>query len=172
MNGFDFAVAGILLVSLSIGLWRGLVHEVMALLGWPIAFVLSKLYAADLAPLLPLPVLSHVEGTQEAARIAAAYALVFITALIVWGVLAALLAKLMKAAGSGWTDRMMGGLFGVLRGAMLVLVLVWMVGLTSLFEQSFWRDALTRKTLEDAALLTRTWLPDSIAQRINYRIRS
>jgi predicted HD phosphohydrolase len=47
-----------------------------------------------------------------------------------------------------------------------------MAGLTNFFQQPFWRDALTSKTLEDAALLTKAWLPDRIAQRIHYRIRS
>lgn len=164
MNGLDFVVIGILLFSLLLGLWRGLVYEVMALLGWPLAFLLSKLFAGNIAPLLPLK--------QEASRIAVSYALVFIAALIVWGVLARLLSKLLKAAGSGWSDRVLGGLFGVLRGGVVLLVLMWMAGLTNFFEQPFWRDALTSKTLEDAALLTKAWLPDSIAQRIHYRIRS
>ena len=164
MNGLDFAVIGILLLSLLLGLWRGLLHEVMALLGWPIAFVLSKLYAADLAHLFPLQ--------QETLRITVAYALVFIAVLVVWSVLVRLLSGLLKAAGADWSDRVLGGLFGLIRGVLAVLVLVWIAGLTNFFEQPFWREALSSKTLEDAALLTKAWLPDSVAQHINYRIRS
>jgi membrane protein required for colicin V production len=163
MTGLDFVVIGILLLSALLGLWRGLVHELMALLGWPIAFVLCKLLAGHMAPLLPLK--------EEAARIAGAYVIVFIAALIVWSVLTRLLVKLLKAVGSGWSDRVLGGFFGLLRGGMVLLVLVWMVGLTNYFEQPFWRNALTSKTLEDAALLTKSWLPDSVAQRIHYGIR-
>ena len=71
MTGFDFAVIAILLVSLLFGLWRGLVYEVLSLLGWPIAFVLSKLFANDVAPLIPM--------VQEALfRISLAYSLFFI----------------------------------------------------------------------------------------------
>lgn len=164
MTGFDFAVIGILLLSSLLGLWRGLIHELMALLGWPLAFVLSRLCVGDIAPLLPL--------NQEAARIAVAYALVFVIALILWSVLTGLLAKLLKAAGSDWSDKVLGALFGVLRGGMVLLVVVWMVGLTNYFEKPFWRDALTSKSLEDAALLTKSWLPDSIAQRIHYGTRN
>lgn len=160
MTGFDFVVAGILLLSSLLGLWRGLVHELMALLGWPVALVLCKLFSGDLAPLLPLK--------QETARYLLSYALVFIAALIVWSVLTRLLAKLLKAVGSGWSDRVMGGLFGVLRGGLLLLVLVWMVGLTNYSAKPFWHDALTTKSLEEAALLTKSWLPDSVGQRIRY----
>ncbi|MGA7750452.1 MAG: CvpA family protein [Gallionella sp.] len=164
MTGFDFVVIGILLLSSLLGLWRGLVHELMALLGWPFALVLSKLFAGNIAILLPLK--------QEVARLVAAYALVFIAALIVWSVLTRLLAGLLKAVGSGWPDKVLGGLFGLLRGGMVLLVLVWMVGLTNYFQQPFWRDALTTSTLERAALLTKAWLPDSVAQRIHYGIRN
>lgn len=163
MTGFDFVVIGILLLSSLLGLWRGLVHELMALLGWPFALVLCKLLAGHLAPLLPLK--------EEDARIVTAYALVFIAALIVWSVLTRLLAKLLKVVGSGWSDKVMGGVFGAVRGGLLLLVMVWVVGLTNYYERPFWRNALTTAPLENAAMLTKVWLPDSIAQRIHYRIR-
>jgi membrane protein required for colicin V production len=163
MTGFDFVVAGILLLSSLLGLWRGLVHELMALLGWPFSLVLCKLLSGDIAPLLPLK--------QEAARMIGAYVLVFIAALIVWSVLTRLLVKLLKVVGSGWSDKVLGGLFGVVRGGISLLVLVWMIGLTNYSLKPFWRDALTTKTLEEAAIMTKAWLPDSVGQRIHYGIR-
>ena len=164
MTGFDFTVMAILLVSLLFGLWRGLVYEVLSLIGWPVAFLLSKLFAGDVAPMMPL--------MREEARIALAYAVVFVAALIVWGVLAWLLSRLVKVVGLGWLDRVLGGLFGVLRGGLVVLVLVLLAGMTSVPEQTFWRNAQTSRVAEDAALLTKAWLPDNIAQRVRYRIRS
>lgn len=163
MTWFDFAVMAILLVSLTLGVWRGLVYEVLSLAGWPIAFVLSRLYAGEIAPLMPL--------MQETMRLALAYAVVFIAALIVWGMLAWLFSRLMKAVGLGWLDRMMGALFGALRGVLVILALVWLAGLTSIPEQPFWRGAQTSRAVENVALLTKAWLPDSIAQRIHYGVR-
>ena len=164
MTGLDFVVLTILLISLSIGLWRGLIYEVLSLLGWPIAFVLSRLSADSIAKLLPM--------VEETMRITAAYALVFIAALIVWGILAKMLSKMLKAMGSDWSDRAMGGMFGVVRGVLVVLVLTWLAGLTHIPEQQFWRGALTSKTLEDVALLTKAWLPGDIEKRVHYRSRS
>lgn len=164
MTGFDFAATAILLVSLLLGLWRGLVYEVLSLLGWPLAFVLSKLFAGNVAPLMPI--------AQEPARVAVAYAVVFIAALVVWGVLVWLISKLVKTMGLGWLDRVLGGLFGLLRGGLVVLVLVWLVGLTHIPERPFWRDAQMSKAAENVALLTKSWLPDNIARRIHYGTRS
>lgn len=163
MTSFDFILLAILLVSLLLGLWRGLTYELLSLAGWPIAFVLSKLFAGNIAPLLPIQ--------QETMRIAAAYVVVFVVALIVWGILVWLVARLVKAIGLGWLDSIMGGMFGVLRGGLVILALVWLAGLTSIPEQPFWREAQTSKMAEDAAMLTRPWLPDSISKRIRYGIR-
>ena len=119
MTGFDIAVIAILLVSLSLGLWRGLVYEVLSLLGWPLAFVLSRVFANDVVPMMP--------GEQEAMRIMLAYAVVFVAALIVWGILVWLASKLIKAIGLGWLDRVLGGIFGALRGGLVMLALAWLV---------------------------------------------
>ena len=160
MNGLDFVILGIVFLSMLLGLWRGLVYEVLSLLGWPVAIVISRLSADSIAPLLPIE--------REEIQIATAYALVFILTLFVWAILTRLAAKMLKAIGSDWTDRAMGGLFGVLRGGLVVLVLVWLAGLTHIPEQSYWRNALTSRTLEDIAALTKTWLPNNVARRIHY----
>ena len=169
MTGLDIAVAGIWLVSMLLGLWRGLIYEVMALLGWPLAFVLSRLFVDDLTALLPsLFDFSTSSTVQDISLAAASYALAFIGVLLVWGILTKLLSKVMKAAGAGWTDRILGGLFGTLRGGLVILVMVWTVGLTSFSSHPFWQEALMSRTLENVALLTKAWLPDIIAQRIHY----
>ncbi|MDD2686505.1 MAG: CvpA family protein [Gallionella sp.] len=164
MTGFDYAVAGIMLLSLLVGVWRGLVYEVLSLLGWPIAFVLSRMYAASIAPIMP--------GAQEAVRIALAYAVMFIAALIVWGILVWGFSRLVKAVGLGWLDGFLGSIFGLLRGVLVVLVLVWLAGLTTMPEQAYWRNAYSSKVIEDFALLGKVWLPESLSQRIHYGNRS
>lgn len=164
MTGFDYAIIGIMLVSLTLGLWRGLVYEVLSLFGWPLAFMLSRQFAGSLEPLLPV--------SQEAARVALAYALVFIAALLCWAMLVWLLARMVKAAGLGVLDSLLGSLFGLLRGVLIILILVWLAGASSIPEQSFWRDAKFSKSAEDVALLTKVGLPDSIGQRIHYRNRN
>ena len=172
MTGFDFVVTGILLVSMLLGLWRGLIYEVMALLGWPLAFVLSRLFVDDLVETLPSMVgISEPSMVEDISLAAASYVLAFVAVLIAWAMLTRFLSKLMKAAGGGWTDRIWGSIFGMLRGSMVVMVLVWLFGLTSLPDYPLWREAMLSKHLVSAAQMTKTWLPDVIAQHISYEIR-
>jgi membrane protein required for colicin V production len=163
MTGVDFAVAGILLISVFLGFWRGLIYEVMALLGWPIAFLASKLFAGELASRLP--------SMQEPIRVATSYAVMFIVVLITWAILTRLISKLIKVVGAGWVDRVLGGLFGIFRGVFVVMILVWMVGLSNFSEHKHWREASISRSLENVALLTKSWLPDIVEQRIHYENR-
>ncbi|MFZ5503201.1 MAG: CvpA family protein [Pseudomonadota bacterium] len=163
MTSFDFAVIIISSLSLLFGLWRGLVYEVLSLLGWPLAFWISKIFSVKVVPWMP--------AMQEQVRVVSSYLLVFAAVLIVWSVLVWLLSRLIKAVGLGWLDRILGGIFGLLRGGLVVLVIAWLAGLSSLPEQSFWREAQTSRVVEDVALLTKAWLPDSVAQRIRYGMR-
>ncbi|HEX5362876.1 MAG TPA: CvpA family protein [Gallionella sp.] len=163
MTGFDYTLIAILVASLLLGLWRGLVYESLSLAGWPIAFVLSKLFASRLAPMMP---------GDATMRMVLAYIVVFVAALLLWSVLVWLVSRLMKAVGLGGLDRLLGGVFGLVRGVLVVLALVWLAGLTSMPEQSFWRNAQTSRAAEDVALWGKVWLPENVSQRIHYRVRS
>lgn len=164
MTVFDYVVIAILLVSLLFGLWRGLLYEVLSLLGWPLAFMLSNMYAEGFA--------QHIPIKHEMLRTTGAYVLVFIAVMIAWGVLVWALCKLLGAIGLGRLDRMLGGLFGVFRGVLVVIAAVLLAGVTDIPERPFWRDAQMSKTAEDVALLSKAWLPEDIAQRIHYRARN
>ncbi len=161
MTGFDYTVTGIMLISLLLGAWRGLVYEVLSLLGWPLAFILSREFAQKFEAMLP-------QGL-EAARTALAYVLVFIAALLLWAMLVWVFARLIKAAGLGLIDSVLGGMFGLLRGVLIILVLVWLAGTSSIPEQAFWREAKTSRWAEDMAQLAKVVLPDNLAERIHYR---
>ena len=160
MTGFDYAVIGIVSLSFLLGLWRGFVHEVLSLLGWPLAFLMSWQLAGKAGEMLPVG--------EENARIALAYVLVFVATLILWAVLVWMFVQLVKAAGLGALDSFLGGLFGVLRGALIVLILVLLAGMTEMSKQAFWRNAKFSRTAEEAALLAKPMLPGNVARHIHY----
>ena len=162
MTWFDYTVIAIVILSALLGWWRGLVYEVFALLGWVAAYFVARLFGADVAPLLPAWM------GAENARMTVAFALLFVATLVISGIVAWALSKLVKWVGLGWLDGLLGGLFGMVRGVLVVLVLVLLAGLTDLPKESFWRDALLSKSLENAALSAKGWLPGNIAQRVHY----
>lgn len=163
MTWFDYTVIAVIVLSALLGWWRGLVYEVLSLLGWVVAGIVARLFAAQAAPYMPAAL------GVEAARTAAAFAALFIFTLIIGGIVAWTLSKLVKWVGLGWLDGLLGGLFGVLRGALVVLVLVLLAGLTRLPKEPSWHNAMLGKTLEHAALTAKGWLPESVAQRVTFQ---
>ncbi|HSV78647.1 MAG TPA: CvpA family protein [Ramlibacter sp.] len=137
MAPLDWVVAGVLLVSVLLGLWRGLVYEVLSVLSWIAAFVLAQWFAPAAAEWLPMG------GAGQALRYAAGFVLVFIAALFAGGLLAWLVKKLVEAVGLRPVDRALGGLFGLVRGTVIVLALAVVVHLTGWRSSDWWTDSVT-----------------------------
>ncbi len=163
MTAFDFAVVAVVVLSMALGWWRGLVYETVSLLSWVAAYFVARLFAPDIEEYVPAAV-----GSMPA-RMAVAFSILFALTLVVGSVLAWGMNKLVKSAGLTQLDGSLGAAFGLVRGGFLVLVLVLLAGMTSLPASPVWRDALTSGALEGVAVEARGWLPDALAQKIHFR---
>lgn len=160
---FDYIVLTVILLSALLGWWRGLVYEILSLLSWVIAYLVAKSWALEFSPYMPNVLDSSILKNTSA------FFVVFVTTLILCGIAAWSLNKLIKSFGLDWrTDGVLGAFFGVLRGGMLVLLIVLLSSLTDLPQTPFWRDALLSKTLQNLALQAKNLLPDDVAKRIIY----
>ena len=162
MTVFDYAVLVIVVFWILISVIRGLIREVLALLAWAADFIAASVFAADIAMLLPPDV------PDERVRLLAAFVGIFLAVLLAMSLLAMLLSKLVKGAGLGLEDRLLGGVFGLARGMLIVMVLVLAAGLTALPRQPEWRDAVLSGPFEAIAGHVKAWLPARLAQRISY----
>ena len=162
MTWLDYAVIGVFVVSLAVGVWHGLVREVLSILGWVIAFLAANLLAGPLGPHMP-----QIIPSPEL-RVAAAYIAVFIASLVVTSLLGLLLSKIVKAAGLGGVDRALGALFGAARGLLIVLAAALLAGLTSAPRQPFWKESASGPYLVRAALMVKPVLPQTFAERLRY----
>ena len=162
MTWLDYAVIGVFAASLVLGAWRGLVREVISILGWIIAFLAANLFAGPLGPAMP-----QVIPTPEL-RLAAAYLAVFISSLLVTALLGLILSKIIQAVGLGGVDRLLGAMFGAARGVLIVLAAALLAGLTGAPREGFWRDSTSGPLLARAGLALKPLLPQTFAERLRY----
>jgi len=162
MTWFDYAVIAVVGLSVLLAVFRGFVREIVALAGWAAAFILSGMFAQQLAQELPA-------ALSPLLRAVIAYLVLFLSVLLLSGVAGMLLAKLFHAAGLGFADRAVGALFGCVRGVLIVFVGVMLAGLTELPKERFWREAVLSAPVETAVLAAKPVLPKDLAQRIRYR---
>ncbi|MEO1550993.1 MAG: CvpA family protein [Pseudomonadota bacterium] len=126
MEGFTLVDGGalfILAVSAVLAYSRGLVREVMSILGWVIAAAVAFVFAPDVEPLVyEIPLLSDIIQENCVIATLAAFALVFVVALIVVSIFTPLVSGAIQNSALGPLDQGLGFLFGLARGALLILV--------------------------------------------------
>ncbi|MFN6961190.1 MAG: CvpA family protein [Rhodocyclaceae bacterium] len=153
----------IIALSLLLGVARGVLSEMLALAAWVVAFFAARLWAQ--------PVGDHLlaELPDPVWRPLAGFVAVFLAVLVSFALLRRLMVQLLKATGLRPLDRILGALFGILRGLAILLVLAVLAGLTPLPQQPWWRQAMFAAPLETEVLVVKPWLPPELAKRIHYR---
>ena len=162
MTLFDHAVVTLIGFSVLLGVIRGFAREVIALASWAVAVVVASVYGGEAAPLLARQI------PDESWRVLAAFVAVFFVVLIVMSLIGSLTSRLIKSAGLGVEDRVLGSLFGLARGLLVVVVLILLAGLTALPRQTVWKDAMLAAPLEKLAVIVKQWLPQDWAKYISY----
>ncbi|MDP1651151.1 MAG: CvpA family protein [Rhodocyclaceae bacterium] len=163
MTPFDYVVLGVMTISLLLGVTRGVISEILALVAWLAAFIAARLWAVPAGDLI------LAELSDPLWRQLAGFGAIFVAVLILFAVLRWLVTLLLKASGLRPLDRVLGALFGMARGILVVLVLVLLAGLTPLPQQQWWRQAMFAPPLETGVLAVKPWLPPELAKRIQYR---
>ena len=162
MTVFDYGVLLIVGVSVLLSVLRGFVREVLALAAWLIAFVAASLTAGVVAGWIGPSI------ANESWRALAAFVAVFFVTLVGMSLVAMAVSGLLRKAGLGMEDRLLGGFFGFARGLLIVLVAVLLAGLTGLPRQPAWNDAMLSPPLEALAGAVKPWLPQILASNLSY----
>lgn len=162
MSMLDIIVLLVLTLTLVGGLIRGMVDTLFSMAAWVLAFVLGRWGALWVAPLLPIGV------ENPAIRYFAGFMVIFLVVLIGMLLLGRLLASLVKAAGLGAADRMLGGVVGLAKGLLILVGLTLAAGLTSLPRTDFWKQASLSGSLQVMAQFALPLVPEDVAKYIRF----
>lgn len=158
----DYVIVGIIGVSALLSLWRGFIQEALSLLTWLVALWVAIMFFEDLGIWLARWV------SVPSARDVVAFIALFLSVLILGAVVNYLISQLVSRTGLTATDRALGIVFGIARGVMIVAVLVLLAGLTAVPEDPWWQESLLIAHFQDLALWLRSFLPQEVAQNIQY----
>lgn len=165
MNVFDQVLLGVLGLSVAVGLWRGLISEIFALLGWLLALFVAWQFAGLGASWL-------VEWVEtDWLRWPVAFAVIFFSLMLVLALLRFLLRELISISGLSVLDRLAGACFGALRALVLAVLFVAVAGMSSLPEKTWWQASTLAPLLEVVVVAGRPLLPKDLADRIKYEDR-
>jgi membrane protein required for colicin V production len=155
-------VLAIIGISIIVSMMRGAVKEMLAIIGWLVAFYVAKTYASVLSPMLPQDI------PTEALKTLAAFLILLIAVLFINSLLSIAISSIISKVGLGWLNRLLGIGFGFAKGVLIVCVLVFLAGLTSLPKERMWTDAVLSSPLEELVKSTFPWLPYSVTKHVKF----
>lgn len=159
LTWIDTVVLVVILASMILSLFRGLVKEIASLAVWVLAFVAASRLASEVATVLPDWIPVALEQTV-------AFLGILVVVLIVGKLVTLALKEMISAVGLGAIDRILGMAFGAARGVLIVVALAILAAMTSLPSQTTWRLSKTRPALEWGIKTAAPWLPNILGERI------
>ena len=157
MTGFDYIVLTVLGVSALLGMIRGLIKEVLSLVAFVVAVGAAVWWGGPIAAMLS----DYI--ANDFLRTAAAYGGVFVTMLLLVGLLNVTLTSLIAHTGLTPADHGLGAVFGLARGALIIFVLVGLAGYTELPQEKWWSEARLSGAVVSAVQKSKTILPPALS---------
>ncbi len=162
MNWLDVSILVVIAISVLISVFQGFAREALSLAAWILAIIVARTFATDLGVLFE----SQIE--TELIRYIVGFAILFIITLFLGGLVNYLVRQIIKKTGLSGTDRMLGVFFGFARGVLIIAVLVFMGGLSTLPQEKWWQGALLMPYFEDLVLWVSPFLPPELAEGLNF----
>ena len=132
----DWLIAGVVIISALISLKRGFFKEILSLLTWLAAIFVAWSFGGALSERF----IDYI--ATPSVRVMAACALLFVATLMVGALINRIIAELVQVTGLSGTDRILGMVFGGLRGCLLVTILVGLLTLAPLEQDQAWKQSV------------------------------
>ncbi|MCB2387507.1 MULTISPECIES: CvpA family protein [Oceanospirillaceae] len=158
MAVIDWVILAVLAVSSLISLKRGFVKEALSLASWIAAFIIARLFSGNLATLL--------DGVVEtnSVRWILAFVILFAGTVTIGAMVNHLLVEMVRMTGLGGTDRVFGMVFGLIRGLVVLVAIVYGLQFTLVPQDAWWQDSTFIPHLTTLADWARKTLPGAADQ--------
>ena len=159
----DYGIIIIMMVSMLMGLMRGLIREVMSLITWSAAIMVAISYCKPVSWLL------HSIIPQVSVRLVISFILVVFVVLIISGLINRAIERVIKATRFTLADRVTGVVFGFIRGVVIISITMVMVKTAGLIKDYSVKDSTLIANFKPAAIWLEKQLPEEM-KKIDFRM--
>lgn len=135
-NWVDYIIIAIIALSVLISVMRGFVREVISLVIWVAAIAVSFIFYRYIADLL----VNFIHS--DSVRLVVSFVGLFLVTLVLGILINYLIGQLVANTGLSGTDRVLGIIFGVARGILVVVLLMMLMSLTPFDKESVWQESV------------------------------
>ena len=157
----DFVILGLVLFSILIGIIRGLIKESISLITWAVAIALAILFASTLATYMTFTKIAFLQTLS-------AFLIIFVGTVFIGAILNFIIGSFVRKTPFSFADRVLGGLFGLLRGILFVGILILLGGLTPLPTTPWWQKSYVISQFQDFAIWLKERLPEENAKAFHF----
>ena len=133
----DLLVSAVIAACIVLSAMRGVIAEAGSMVAWVVAFFFAKLFAASFAEI------AFASFQPRLFALALSFISLFILACLIQKILRSLLTQAVSSVGLGFANRILGGVFGALKGVLIVTLLVMLASKTDLPDTEEWRQSYT-----------------------------
>ena len=156
LNVTDYIIAGVVFTSILISLIRGFFKELISLVIWILGFWVAINFHAACSVILE-PYIANIS-----IRVIVSFAGLFLTVLIFGAIFSYLLSFIITKSGLSGFDRLLGMVFGSIRGVLLIGVILLLISTTSFVEDDWWKKSVLIPHLQVLIDWLRVFLPQKI----------
>lgn len=162
-GGYAWTLPDLLLLlglglSVIVGAWRGLVTELLSLAGWGVSYFSAQWFGAGVGANLP------VGEPGQRLNVLAGMIVVFVLAWLVWALLSWALTQVVRASPLSAPDRVLGAVFGLMRGLVVALAVVTLVGMTPMSHWPSWQTSRGIALMQVVLKGLRPVLPEQVVK--------
>ena len=162
MTGIDWGILAVLAISAALSLRRGFVKEALSLVSWIAAFVIARIFSGNLATLL----VDYID--TPSARWVVAFIILFAGTVAIGAMINHLVVEMIRITGLSSTDRVFGMVFGLVRGLLILVAIVYGLQYTAVPKDPWWQDSTLMPHLEILADWARKILPTATDHVMSY----
>ena len=134
MTQVDNLILAVIVISSAFGVRRGFIKEIMSLLSWIAALLVSRVYSVSLASILENLI------DNPSVRYVIAFSVLFVIIIMLGTLLNHFMSKLLIVTGLKTIDRLLGAVFGIARGTVIVLVFLFVLNVF-VSESEWWQQS-------------------------------
>lgn len=137
MSGFDIVIVGIFIISMVVGIMRGLIKEALSITSWILAIWLAATFNAVAGDWFS----QYINIPNATFRGWIGFTLVFVATLFVFAIISYAITKLLVRGPIKGTDRFLGIFFGAARAGLIIVAMVIVLRGLGLAESEWWQES-------------------------------
>ena len=162
MNWVDIVIVLVVGLFVLVGVLRGFISEVLSFLTWVFSFLVAWFFSGDFTGWFA----GHLKDANL--RTVVVFFLLFFVTFVVLAVVSHFIRAAWLNISSQAADRLLGGAIGFLKGALVVVLMVLLAGLTPFPNYPSWHDSLFVGYFQQMAVYVAHWLPADVARNLRY----